>query len=909
MHFREPLLILLLVTRALAQTDDAQWRALLQKPPAGQSPEPAARQALQLAERFGESDPRLLESLIHLSEILDEEEQGDELKRLVARATKIRPAVAKRVAGARAGEIELAGLLIRLGERASASGAHREARLAQRDALGLREKIFGEQSAAAAETWVALAWTASADGQTDEARGAMNRALELREKAGAGRTLEFAGLLEQSARLYDPGKQFREKEAAYDRAIDLRESLAKPGDPQLAEALTRLGHETRWLASKRIAEKCFRRVVQLQATEGRGAALHRGALNELADLLEDAARVQEAEETYQLAAGLWPEQKLPDTVAIRSLRGLLSLRMRAGRYAEGIAPGERALAGQLTLPVSLAFQRDSLRGELAECHLRAGDVGAAEAHFRALRETTQGPGRFELARAADRLSKAYQDRGDYPKAAEKLEVAIAASEATGGRDRQQVDRMLQLSKLYQAMGRIDDANRMNMAAIGQMGGMVGAEASTNPRLKQALLVGALIVVVGSFFGIVVCGLLFWVVGRKLDQSIAEMFAPPPAVTAAAAETPAPFAPVRFLIPDEAEPAPPEVPPDAAAEAPPAEIVIPAAALEDSVLAGAEPAAVPLAAAPPPAPSHITVYAEGATLFAMRVLNLLLSLLTLGVYSFWGKAKVRRYVFGQIEYLGDRFAFHGHGRELFFGWLRALPALGFVFLFPNILPLAWQSKYSLVAAQLSVFAVIMVLWPIARVGAYRYRITRLSWRGIRFSYRGSALRYLGVTLAGYLLNGLTFGLYYPFLDQRRERLLTGDTYFGTARFQYSGRGGDLFASWLFALPLTYCTIGLAWPWWTALRQRYVWAHTTAPGIRFRSTATGGGLLRLWTGNFFLIVFTLGLGSSWATLRTLDFWSRHVEVTGAPALDDVRQDLQAVSAQAESYADFLGFDFGL
>lgn len=46
-----------------------------------------------------------------------------------------------------------------------------------------------------------------------------------------------------------------------------------------------------------------------------------------------------------------------------------------------------------------------------------------------------------------------------------------------------------------------------------------------------------------------------------------------------------------------------------------------------------------------------------------------------------------------------------------------------------------------------------------------------------------------------------------------------------------------------------------------------------------------------------------------LRTLDFWSRHIEVTGAPDLGAVRQDLQAVSAQAESYADFLGFDFGI
>jgi hypothetical protein len=45
-----------------------------------------------------------------------------------------------------------------------------------------------------------------------------------------------------------------------------------------------------------------------------------------------------------------------------------------------------------------------------------------------------------------------------------------------------------------------------------------------------------------------------------------------------------------------------------------------------------------------------------------------------------------------------------------------------------------------------------------------------------------------------------------------------------------------------------------------------------------------------------------------LRTLRFWTTHIELVGHPQLATVRQDARAASASGESFADFLGFDFG-
>jgi len=68
------------------------------------------------------------------------------------------------------------------------------------------------------------------------------------------------------------------------------------------------------------------------------------------------------------------------------------------------------------------------------------------------------------------------------------------------------------------------------------------------------------------------------------------------------------------------------------------------------------------------------------------------------------------------------------------------------------------------------------------------------------------------------------------------------------------------------------------------------------------------LWLWLGNFLVIVLTLGLGMSWAMLRTLRFWTKHIQLVGDAKLDTIEQDRRATSAMGEGFADFLGFDFG-
>ena len=63
------------------------------------------------------------------------------------------------------------------------------------------------------------------------------------------------------------------------------------------------------------------------------------------------------------------------------------------------------------------------------------------------------------------------------------------------------------------------------------------------------------------------------------------------------------------------------------------------------------------------------HGTGGSLYGIHIVNMLLTGLTLGIYYFWGKVKVRNYIFSQSEFEGDRFAYHGTGKELLIGWLR------------------------------------------------------------------------------------------------------------------------------------------------------------------------------------------------------------------------------------------------
>ena len=294
--------------------------------------------------------------------------------------------------------------------------------------------------------------------------------------------------------------------------------------------------------------------------------------------------------------------------------------------------------------------------------------------------------------------------------------------------------------------------------------------------------------------------------------------------------------------------------------------------------------------------------QGDALFGIYIVNLLLTLLTLGIYYFWGKVKVRNYTYSQTEFEGDRFAYHGTGKELLIGWLKAILILGLLLgLFFAIVAAAPGAAELLSNLYSALF--YMVLLPIAIVGSRRYRLSRTSWRGIRFSFRGHAEALINIFVRDSILTGLTLGIYYPYFQNHLRKFLVSNVYFGNRGFDYDGEGGDLWRIYAVGIFFTICTLGVYYFWFSASKARYYWERTTFSGSRGLSTVTGWNLAKLKIGNLLLIVFTLGLGYPWTVVRSLRFDMDNIHFYGSLDLNVIQQEAMAASATGEGFTEML------
>ena len=315
------------------------------------------------------------------------------------------------------------------------------------------------------------------------------------------------------------------------------------------------------------------------------------------------------------------------------------------------------------------------------------------------------------------------------------------------------------------------------------------------------------------------------------------------------------------------------------------------------------------AAPPRTTRRLSLQATGGELFEIYIVNLFFTILTLGVYYFWGKTKVRRYLLSHIEFDGDRFEWHGNGKELLIGWLKAF----FIFFLPLFLisyGIGFLLRDNPVAGTILaylIYPIILIVIPVATVGSRRYRLSRTSWRGIRFSFRGRAKPFLKIYVAGVLLTGLTIGLYAPFFWNNVRKYLVEHSYFGNVHFKYDGQGADLLGRVIRAVLLSIVTFGIYWFWFVAERQRYYWAHTSVEGARFRSTMAGGPLFRVMISNLLLFVVTLGIATPWIILRTLRFAFDNLYLEGDLDTAAIVQEAQAATATGEELAEFLDLEF--
>lgn len=189
------------------------------------------------------------------------------------------------------------------------------------------------------------------------------------------------------------------------------------------------------------------------------------------------------------------------------------------------------------------------------------------------------------------------------------------------------------------------------------------------------------------------------------------------------------------------------------------------------------------------------------LFPIVMVNLVLNLITLGLYRFWAKTRVRRYFLSRVAFLGDRLEYTGTGKELFIGFLIVLAVLapvGVAFEFLAQYAMS-QSLGTFAIVQTAYALLIYFLIQIAVYRAQRYRLSRITWRGIRGAQGGSAVLYALYAMMWSAVTLVTLGLAYPLMRRSLQGYKINNALFGSESFHFEGGIGPLYLAWI--LPWT------------------------------------------------------------------------------------------------------------
>ncbi|MGO4725825.1 MULTISPECIES: DUF898 family protein [unclassified Inquilinus] len=207
-------------------------------------------------------------------------------------------------------------------------------------------------------------------------------------------------------------------------------------------------------------------------------------------------------------------------------------------------------------------------------------------------------------------------------------------------------------------------------------------------------------------------------------------------------------------------------------------------------------------------------------------TVLLSLVTLGLYNFWGRTQIRRAVWAAVSVDGEPFEYTGTGTELVFGFLKAIAVLigvGLPLAAVIWLSLRTESETGAQLAQLAFYLVLLVLAVAAVYFATRYRLSRTLWRGIRFGLDGDAGSFILGSVGYSLLALATLGICLPLLRTWQARTIVNHARYGTVPFRMEAWGVTLIWPWILALLLAAPTLGIALVWYW-VREFRSWASS-------------------------------------------------------------------------------------
>lgn len=334
--------------------------------------------------------------------------------------------------------------------------------------------------------------------------------------------------------------------------------------------------------------------------------------------------------------------------------------------------------------------------------------------------------------------------------------------------------------------------------------------------------------------------------------------------------------------------------------------------------------------------------RGGEYFRIWIVNLALTILTLGIYSAWAKVRRLQYFYRNTSLAGSSFDYHGDPRAILKGRIIAVVLLVLYNVAGSLDP----------TLGLGVFAVLLLVFPWLVQRSLRFKLHNSSYRGLRFGFDGKVGGAYKAFLMWPAIGYLTLGLLMPVAHQRIKAYQHRNSRYGTAPFGFTAGEGGFFGIYfkllglliLMTVALVALAGGLGWfaglnmqdqdperkmaiigmivfavmgfyllaflfigPWFAARIQNLVWNGTALGPHAFSSNVRARDLFGIYLTNFIGIVLTLGLFKPFADIRLARYRLEHMALNAQGSLDEfVAGQQQGVSATGEETADIFDFD---
>jgi len=344
----------------------------------------------------------------------------------------------------------------------------------------------------------------------------------------------------------------------------------------------------------------------------------------------------------------------------------------------------------------------------------------------------------------------------------------------------------------------------------------------------------------------------------------------------------------------------------------------------------------LAFVPPPQERELRFEFTGSAkeYFRIWIVNTLLTIVTLGIYSAWAKVRTKQYFYRHTFVDGTSFEYLADPYKVLKGRLIAALALGLLF---------GSQHYSL-TLYVVVVALFVLATPWVLVKALAFNARNSAYRNIRFAFTGRTGEAFGLYLGMLLLHLVSCGLAYPYIQWRMTSFVITRHLYGDLRLWWESKAGAYYVVYLVALgivvPAYVIMFVLAFPSLGQGREPAAVQRAMLPALaiiypallaatayvrsRLANLALGGirlgphwltcqqrarDLLLLYVVNLLAVVGSLGLLIPWAKVRVARYHASCLTLHAVGPLHVEKLLDEEAGALGEGLSDLGDFDIGI